>query len=243
MAAIFSIIQPIDAAPPKVQKEKSKPQDSPPIVASESVFGKLRGRYAQVLVDFWMGRNNPPDSLNCIIILTARMLPCYFDDPDDAIEFVEGLVDGLPDVSFSNRLTGNGRKEVSRIIRQSVDAVFSDNGRQHDPELSSSKLGKVFAAWQRKGFSLVDRASWGSCSRAVPLAGVDFKWTADELHALTYFGTICCARRKRGPLSRREEARSVVARWGAGCDGSRSARGRYEPRGRGPGWIEVQEAA
>jgi len=54
---------------------------------------------------------------------------------------------------------------------------------------------------------------------------------------------VCCARRKRGPLSRREGARSAVARWGAGCDGSRSARGRYEPRGREPGWIEVQEAA
>lgn len=190
MAAIFSIIQPLhDAAPPKEQKEKAKPQVSPP-KAPESVFGKLRGRYAQVLVDFWMGRNNPPDSLNCAIVLTARMLPYYFDEPDEAIDFVEGLVDGLPDVGFSDRLTGKGRKEVSRIVRRSVDAVYNGNGHQRDPDLSSSKLAKVFAAWNRKGFSLVDRATWGVCSRAVALEGGDFKWAADDIHALTYFATI-----------------------------------------------------
>ena len=27
--------------------------------------------------------------------------------------------------------------------------------------LSTKKLDKVFAAWQRKGFSLVDRSTWG----------------------------------------------------------------------------------
>ena len=91
METIFSIIQPVDGSQPKKQKEKSKPQNPTPKVAAESVFGKLRGRYAQVLVDFWTGRNNPPDSLNCAIILTARMMPYYFDDPDDAIDFIEGL--------------------------------------------------------------------------------------------------------------------------------------------------------
>ena len=91
MAAIFAIIQPVGGSQPKKEEEKSKPQSSPPPVASESVFGKLRGRYAQVLVDFWTGKNNPPDSLNCAVAFTARMMPHYFDDPDDAIDFIEGL--------------------------------------------------------------------------------------------------------------------------------------------------------
>jgi hypothetical protein len=75
-------------------------------------------------------------------------------------------------------------------VRRSVDAVYNGNGHQRDPDLSSSKLAKVFAAWNRKGFSLVDRATWGVCSRAVALEGGDFKWAADDIHALTYFATI-----------------------------------------------------
>ncbi len=187
MAVILSIIQPCDAAPPKVQKEK--PNQSPN-AATENVFGKLRGRYAQVLVDFWTGVNNPPDSLNCAVVLTARMLPHYFDDPDDASDFIEGLVDSLPHVGFSNRLSGNGRKEVSRIVRQSVEAVYNDNGHQRDPDLSTKKLNAVFAAWRRKGFSLVERSTWANCSRAAAFVSDDFKWTADERHTLTYFSSI-----------------------------------------------------
>ena len=83
-------------------------------------LGKMKNCYRQKLMDFWNGKVTPADSLNAAIVLTARMLPFYYDDADDAIAFIEGLVDALPDTSFSDRLSTGNRKEVSRVIRDSV---------------------------------------------------------------------------------------------------------------------------
>jgi hypothetical protein len=185
LAEIFKVIQPMAAAEPaQEEKEKKKKREQSEV---GRVFGSLNGRYAKVLVDFWLGRNNPPDSLNCAILLTARMMPYYFEDWDDAIAFIEMLIDDLPDVSFSDRLSAGKRKAVSRIVRQAVKAVYQDNGHQSDPELSTKKLAKVFQAWKRKGFSLVDRSTWNASGDNF---ANDFSWTAKELEGIAYLAGI-----------------------------------------------------
>jgi len=182
LAEIFKVIQPVAAAEPAKEEKKKKREQS----EVGRVFGKLRGRYAKVLVDFWSGRNNLPDSLNCAILLTARMMPFYFDDGDDAIDFIEELIDDLPDVSFSDRLLTGKRKAVSRIVRQAVKVAYEGNSHQPDPELSTEKLAKTFRAWQSNGFSLVDRSTWGASN----VLANDFSFTAVELQGIAYFSRI-----------------------------------------------------
>lgn len=186
LAEIFKVIQPTAATEPAQEKNKKTKKHEQSEVGH--VFGSLKGRYAKVLVDFWSGRNNPPDSLNCAILLTARMMPYYFpDDADDAITFLDGLIDVLPDVSFSDRLLAGKRKAVSRIVRQAVNAVYEENSHQSDPELSTSKLAKVFQVWNRTGFSLVDRATWNASGDNL---ANDFSWTAKELEGVAYLARI-----------------------------------------------------
>ncbi len=46
-------------------------------------LGKMKNCYRQKLMDFWNGKVTPADTLSTAIVLTARMLPFYYDDEDD----------------------------------------------------------------------------------------------------------------------------------------------------------------
>lgn len=150
-------------------------------------LGKMKNCYRQKLVDFWTGKVTPADSLNTAIVLTARMLPFYYDDADEAIDFIEGLVDDLPDVDFSDRLSTGNRKEVSRAIRNSVYKVFDGNGGQPQIEESNAKLKFTKQAWDRAGFSLIDRSTWDRASSAL---GKHFAFTAAQFKALDYLADL-----------------------------------------------------
>jgi len=194
MQALFDVIQPIDAPAPKAEKNKAN-SIAAPNVPPEKVFGPLRGRFAQVLVDFWTGVNTPPDSMNAAILLTARMMPYYFSIVQAAVDFIEELIDGLPYVSFCDRLATGKRREVSSEVRRAVENVYSANGHQHNAAQSKKKLDATYTAWQRKGFSLVDRSTWGRCSHAsaVPtdaFATTSFSWAPEDIPALTYFAKL-----------------------------------------------------
>ena len=180
---IFKIIQPNPVSKEKKQCDKSKKQTFSDV---GHVFGSLRRRYASVLIDFWTGRNNPPDSLNTAILLTARMMPYYYDHQQDAVNFIEGLIDDLPNSTFSDRLMTNKRTNISRIIRHTVKGVYNGNGHQTNPQLSTDKLTKTFHAWQAKGFSLIDRSTW----RNAPTLGNDFSFTVEELKGIAYLSGI-----------------------------------------------------
>ena len=150
-------------------------------------LGKMKNCYRQKLVDFWTGKTNPADTLNTAIVLTARMLPFYYDDADEAIDFIEGLVDSLPDDSFSDRLSTGNRKEVSRAIRNSVYKVFDGNGGQQHIDESNAKLKFTKQAWDRVGFSLIDRSTWDRASASL---GKHFAFTAAQFKALDYLAGI-----------------------------------------------------
>ena len=83
------------------------------------------------------------------------MMPYYFDDPDEAIEFVEGLIDSLPDVSFCSRLCSGHRNEVSSEVRRSVEIAYAGNGHQHDPALSSRSSTKCSRRGIARAFRLL----------------------------------------------------------------------------------------
>ena len=184
LTAIFKVILPLPMESKDGKKEKKNKKI---ILEVGRVFGSLRGKYASVLVDFWLGHNNPPDSLNSAIMLTARMLPFYFNNQPDAVDYLEELIDGLPDASFSDRMVAGKRKAISSIVRQSVKTAYDGNGHQSDPQLSTKKLAKTFQAWTNRGFSLVDRSTWRNSGVVL---GDDFSFSNKELEGIAYFSQI-----------------------------------------------------
>jgi hypothetical protein len=145
-------------------------------------LGRMKGRYAQVLVDFWSGQLNVADTLNTGIRLLALPLPYYLEDQGEAIDLIEQYIDDLPDVSFSSRLSSGNRAEVSRIVANTVKQVYEGNGGQPDPEASSEKLTATVAAWKKRGFDPTDKTTWHKSSAAEPCnLGPEFFWQPEEV--------------------------------------------------------------
>jgi hypothetical protein len=171
---------------PKQQAAEKKPKaPRPGSPGSLGSLGRMRGRYAQVLADFWSGRLQVPDTLNQGIRLLALPLPYYLPDEQAAVDLIERYIDELPDGSFSDRLSSGDREEISRIVRNTVKQVYNDNGGQPDPELSRKKLAATVRAWDKRGFNPTDKDTWDRSSPAQPsLLTPDFAWTPDEMQQL-----------------------------------------------------------
>jgi hypothetical protein len=165
----------------KGQSEKSKNAKALVSAAGLGSLGKMKNRFASVLVNFWSGRYQEPDTLNIGIRLLALTLP-YYKSEDEAIELIESYIDDLPDCSFSDRLTADDRGEVSRIVRNTVRQANEGNAGQPDPELSKHKLKATVAAWQQRGFDPTDKNTWDKASSGGKIAlAKDFCWKPEEV--------------------------------------------------------------
>lgn len=138
-----------------------------------------RKRLGQSLVAFWTGIDCPPDSLNQYILLSARVLR-YEVSEEEAVNVLGTFCAEHPDASFSDRLSSGQHAEVTRVIRNTVRAVFSDNGGQADPETSTRILDKAHAFFQRVGFILSDRTTWDRLNEETVQLGPDFEWSEEE---------------------------------------------------------------
>jgi hypothetical protein len=168
----------------KVSVAKKKPVPQTDVVFGS--LGKQKGCYRATLVDFWTGKTTPADTLNTAIVLTARMLP-YYSSEDEAIDYLEELVDDVPDNGFSDRLSSGNRAEVSRVIRSTVSKVYGGNGGQPDVEQSNEKLIATKKAWDRIGFNLLDKTTWGKASSTL---GEYFNFSPQQVKSLSYLADI-----------------------------------------------------
>jgi hypothetical protein len=167
----------------KVSAAKKKVTTKDVVLGS---LGKQKGVYRTTLVDFWTGKTTPADSLNTAIVLTARMLPHYCSE-EKATDYIEELIDDLPDDSFSDRLSSGNRKEVSRVIRNTVSKVYDGNAGQADVEKSDEKLSMTKKAWDRIGFNLMDKTTW---SRSSSTLGRYFNFKPEHIKSLGYLADI-----------------------------------------------------
>ena len=71
--------QPLAAAESPDQKRKGRKRKKDNF-GSRACVRQRAGSLCQSARGFLVGRDNPPDSLNCAILLTARMMPFYFED-------------------------------------------------------------------------------------------------------------------------------------------------------------------
>lgn len=169
-------------------QEKKKPgrkvKKNTGTTCSFGSLGKMKGRFAQFLVDFWSGNLCVPDSLNQGIRLLALVLPFYLENQTEAIDLLEKYIDELPDQSFSDRLSLGNRAEVSRIIARTVHHVYAGNGGQPDPESSSIILETTVKAWKKRGFDPTDKNTWNQQSTSYLPPPSPFSWEPEEMEKL-----------------------------------------------------------
>lgn len=161
--------------------------DKNPIITKRS--GKLRGRYAQQIQEFWSGENTPPDSLNMGILLLANIAPYYFSTLESAVSAIEGMIDALDDKTFSDRLSSGNRAAVSRVVVDSVSRAFKAKDGNDGNDVSSAKLAATYRAWAEKGFNPFDKSTWAITAGGMKL-GPDFHWTDHEKPGLDSIQTI-----------------------------------------------------
>jgi len=176
------------APPNTTQSLKVQPpsqQDETRDLASSGLaeLGPMKGQFAQKLVEFWTGKIALPDALNQGIVLLARVLPFYLDDEEDAVALIDRFLEELPDVSFSDRLSGGNRAEVSRVVRNTVHAVYRNNGGQANSETSTKKLKATVVAWRKRGFDPTNKATWSSAAvnNLPELCVNNFVWRAEDV--------------------------------------------------------------
>jgi hypothetical protein len=123
-------------------------------------IGRLKGRCARTLVNFWAELEQPEDdTIGKYIIVTLRVLKYEGLSREEAVEWVEERLQALRYTEFSDRLTDNFG-ELQRAMAYAVDAVWTNNGYQEDPGQSDTKLRASVDAWAKKGFRLHDPSTW-----------------------------------------------------------------------------------
>jgi hypothetical protein len=141
----------------------------------------MKGRFALDIQTFWTGINTPPDTLNRAILLIANIAPHYYSESLNAISAIEALIDDLPDIGFSDRLSSGNRADVSRVVVHAVSKAFQSYQTATE---SNAKLTATFQAWTEKGFHPFDKSTWGDISGSMKL-GADFDWTDAEKTVLS----------------------------------------------------------
>jgi hypothetical protein len=170
--------------PPRARPEgRARPRKKKSAPGGMGDIGRLKGRCARTLVNFWSELQVPEDdTLGKYVIVTLRVLKHEGLDADQATQWVEERLQALQYTGFSDRLTENFA-EVRRVMAYAVDAVWEGNGYQSDPRSSDAKLAASVAAWARRGFRLHDPATW-LARKPVVNSSLRLEWTPALLDLL-----------------------------------------------------------
>jgi hypothetical protein len=141
-----------------------------------------KGNTRKMLVDFWLGIQNPPKSLNETVLITARLLKQEGLAQDDATAIINRFVTELPSEArkCSSRFRTENEKTLSRdIIKQINNAFTKPSGP--DPEVSRRKLAETILAWKKGGFRLSDKNTWHLTGKVQHELKVE--WTESDCEA------------------------------------------------------------
>jgi hypothetical protein len=85
-------------------------------------IGKLKGRCARTLINFWSELEKPEDdTIGKYLIVTLRVLKYEGLSTDQAVDWVEERLQALKYTEFSDRLTGDFG-EIQRVMAYAVEA-------------------------------------------------------------------------------------------------------------------------
>jgi len=132
----------------------------------------VKGKYARTIIDFWSGKITPSKSLNRHILLLANIAPFYFSDGSEAVRAIEDMIDGLEDISVSDRLSSGNSAEISRVVTNTVNKAFAKSA-------SNATLAATYEAWRQKGFNPFDKSTWSDTTGSMKV-GADFEWSPSD---------------------------------------------------------------
>jgi len=169
-------------------------------VAVPSELGKLKGQCWSKITGYWLGAWNPPNCLDAVVAVTAR-IAFFFRHPEEhTTETISQFARDLPAHVHhcSSRLLNNDWKEIDRCTAKQVQKVYQDNAGQPDVQQSDDKLHAAVAAWSKKGLDILDKTTWEKAAtpqRAIILTEEDQHaintWIAPALGPLKYQGFAC----------------------------------------------------
>jgi hypothetical protein len=151
------------------------------VPANPTELGTLKNCCRQKITGYFTGRFNPPNCLNTVFAVSARIM--FFQDVDEgsALDVLRQYARDIPDhaLDCSRRLAEGDFRTIDRDIQRAVNMAYADNGGQNDVALSDNKLRKAVQCWQNAGFELADKSTWANCwarFSAIP----DIEWTAED---------------------------------------------------------------
>lgn len=137
----------------------------------------FRRQMRKQLVNFWLGKDTPPGSLDPTILVTARVLYHEGLAQDEAVQLMTAYLADLPDDArdCSSRLMPSQEKKLEADVRKQVAKAFTNSGLT-DTDHSTQKLRATVAAWRTVGFLLSDKATWDTAGWFQPGVPVP-QWT------------------------------------------------------------------
>lgn len=163
---------------------QAKPAPATPAsgVAMPSDLGRLKGCCWQKITGYWLGEWNPPNCLDAVVAVTARMGFFFGHAEDRTTAMISRFVRELPAHVHhcSSRLIKQDWKEIERCIVKEVQKVYQENKAQPDVEQSTTKLQAAVAAWSKSGLDILDKATWGKAGLPKPTIII----TEEDQHAI-----------------------------------------------------------
>ncbi len=168
-------------------KSENTPNISEPGINTSSTPKRtesLKNKFALNIQKFWGGKNNPPDSLNQAILLLANISPYFFQTQESAVSAIEKLIDELPNISFSDRLSSGNRAAVCSVVKNNVSSAFRAYCYPTAKDIASRKLlDATIRKWSQAGFNPFEKSTWTNTAGNMTL-GPDFDWTNAELQKM-----------------------------------------------------------
>lgn len=159
-------------------KPKTVQQGAP---SNPTELGSLNNCCRQKITGFFNGTFNPPNCLNTVIAVSARIMLFQDVDEGSAVDVLGQYVRDIPDHAkdCSRRLAEGDFRNIDRDIQRAVKMAYAANGGQKDVALSDNKLQKAVQCWQNAGFELADKSTWANCWARFSLIP-DIEWTAED---------------------------------------------------------------
>lgn len=141
-----------------------------------------KGNARKTLMDFWLGNNNPPKSLDSTFLVTARLLRQEGLTQDEILAVITQYVKDLPDQArnCSSRLQPGKEVDLQRTIIKQVNNAYTKPSA-YDPEAARQKLAETILTWKKGGFRLSDKKTWHLTGRVQN--EITVQWTESDLRA------------------------------------------------------------
>jgi hypothetical protein len=137
-------------------------------VQDKQVLGTMRGRYRQVLIDFYSGKSQVPKSLQTGMLLGANALWAFGHPLEDRAEYLLGLLQGITVVNpdFSSRLLNQDWDSLLEDVSHTVETVEKVRSAVPLPS-QTEKSNKILKNWAKAmtagGFDFGDPSTWAKC--------------------------------------------------------------------------------